>query len=551
MDHQIAEPQQAAERDPETVEVAALSEASDDLLGDEPDSVDTNASGAVGIDVPAVLLRINRRWKPGMDEDALYDAVYGWWKIGPKREQADYAIAVAQGQVRGVFRILGWRAPSKGDRGWEEDEPDSPKWGFDGEPAPELTHLVGRDVSGLFPRGAANPVRYLNLGAPAPARVARISSQPASTTVPLGELERICDRLCANPVLHLSLHSKELFHSNTIGWLIEAHPDLGIRALEPWLVRDDDQREFDVLREHHSLDLVVKLPGYRPLVIENKTFSLPDMQQLQRYDGRNIRSAGLGGAIRLLLSLPDPGWAEWKGWRWVSYADLADRLAPLVQPLRERDDFAGQLLERYVEMVRDLLLIMELTQVQDDGEPVQLDGDRLATLKRIRLHDVVQKLRARQLAHRVTELLAADGITSAVTASDLTNGAVLVEASVPWCGDDTVGWQLQGGQWRRFLRLRRLSGRGDEAKDRRAQLARTDCAEWFDFSLEGELGAFQEGPAEGFNHYDPDFVYRYVKLPGLTVGELLHLARTVTAQAVEWAQRQAEREQPGEPQPAS
>ncbi len=262
--------------------MAPLTEASDELLGDEPDSVDTNASGVLGIDVPAVLLRINRRVKPGMDEDAVYDAVRGWWKIGPKREQADYALAVAQGEVRGVLRILDWRARSKGDRGWEQDEPDSPRWGFDGEPAPELAHLIGRDVSGLFPRGAVNPVRYLNLGAPAPTRVARISSQPPSTTVPLGELERICDRLHANPVLHLSLHSKELFHSNTIGWLIEAYPDLGIRALEPWLLRDDEQQALRVRREHHNLDLVVELPGYRPLVIENKTFSLPDVKQLQR-----------------------------------------------------------------------------------------------------------------------------------------------------------------------------------------------------------------------------------------------------------------------------
>ncbi|WP_091414928.1 hypothetical protein [Friedmanniella luteola] len=114
------------------------------------------------IDRPAVVLRIGKKWHPEMDLDEVYDTVRGWWLIGPKREQCEYAIAVARGTVRGVYQIHSWRPRQEGDRDWQDDLPGKPRWGFDGAPAPDLLHLVGSDVSHLFTKGAANPVTYLN-----------------------------------------------------------------------------------------------------------------------------------------------------------------------------------------------------------------------------------------------------------------------------------------------------------------------------------------------------------------------------------------------------
>jgi uncharacterized protein len=106
-------------------------------------------------DRPAVVLRIRQRWRPGMDQDDVYDASHGWWVVGPRRDQCEYAIVVAQGIVRGAFRIDGWQ-PRPGD------DPKNPKWGFVGAPAPDLQHLLGTDVSDMFVKGNANPVLYLN-----------------------------------------------------------------------------------------------------------------------------------------------------------------------------------------------------------------------------------------------------------------------------------------------------------------------------------------------------------------------------------------------------
>lgn len=118
------------------------------------------------ITMPCVLFRVSQLYKPEMDQDQLYDITHGWWRVGDRRALAEYALAVADNKVRGVFRIHGWRARTPGDPNWQDDASGQPRWGFDGEPVPELEQLIGVDVSSLFPQGAANPVRYLNLSGP-------------------------------------------------------------------------------------------------------------------------------------------------------------------------------------------------------------------------------------------------------------------------------------------------------------------------------------------------------------------------------------------------
>ena len=116
-----------------------------------------------GVPGPAVVLRIGALFDPGMNEDDVYDAVRGWWRIGAaQRDRIQYVVAVANGVVRGVYLVHNWVPRKKGDRGWQQDAPGKPKWGFNGEPAMELANLVGTDVAHLFRQGAANPVTYVN-----------------------------------------------------------------------------------------------------------------------------------------------------------------------------------------------------------------------------------------------------------------------------------------------------------------------------------------------------------------------------------------------------
>ncbi|MDP9434839.1 MAG: hypothetical protein M3P93_06440 [Actinomycetota bacterium] len=73
------------------------------------------------------------------------------------------------------------------------------------------------------------------------------------------------------------------------------------------------------------------------------------------------------------------------------------------------------------------------------------------------------------------------------------------------------------------------------AKAKRAAYASSRYESWFDFTTEQAYGPFAPGPDAGFNHYDLDFVYRYVKAPRLAVHELFALAQVVMTQAEQQA----------------
>lgn len=102
----------------------------------------------------ALLIRLNHaQWQAarGVPEE-VYERTRASWKVAPARRKPDWAFAVYDGIVRGVYRITSW-----------ERTPDGRRWLFEGsrDAAMEETYLWA-DVSGHLPRGARNPVTYIN-----------------------------------------------------------------------------------------------------------------------------------------------------------------------------------------------------------------------------------------------------------------------------------------------------------------------------------------------------------------------------------------------------
>ena len=57
---------------------------------------------------PAVLIRINKLYRCGMSEQALYDATRSAWRVRENQAEVKLAMAVFHGVVREVYRITGW-----------------------------------------------------------------------------------------------------------------------------------------------------------------------------------------------------------------------------------------------------------------------------------------------------------------------------------------------------------------------------------------------------------------------------------------------------------
>lgn len=106
------------------------------------------APPAPRLPVSVLLVSLNRLWRPDMRDDELLEITRGWWKAnGARRDTAQYVFGVHNGVVRTIYRPLSWRARVEGDRGWEDDTPGKPRWGFDGEPAPGMSGFMRTSVA--------------------------------------------------------------------------------------------------------------------------------------------------------------------------------------------------------------------------------------------------------------------------------------------------------------------------------------------------------------------------------------------------------------------
>lgn len=121
---------------------------------------------AVQVTDPVVLIRINRLYRPDLTDDELYDATRSAWKVGKRRDRAEYALAVYKGVIQEVYAIESWHRG--GTTAFTTAIHTNPRyegrWEFTGSKAPEpiRSRYLGRSVADYFPRGSANPVVYVN-----------------------------------------------------------------------------------------------------------------------------------------------------------------------------------------------------------------------------------------------------------------------------------------------------------------------------------------------------------------------------------------------------
>ncbi len=168
------------------------------------------------------------------------------------------------------------------------------------------------------------------------------------------------------------------------------------QVFEPWLVPSGREDAGQVRREYRHLDLVIEFAGYEALVIENKTFALPDENQLSRYTHEAIANVP-GQPQLLLLSLVDPGWPDGtlvvgdRAWQWVSYRQLAGQLAAAFW---DEQEFAGQVIAHEAYLAGLLADLLDVVSVRSLDEPFRLAPNDLRQLHRANIADAIGKARA-------------------------------------------------------------------------------------------------------------------------------------------------------------
>ena len=341
---------------------------------------------------------------------------------------------------------------------------------------------------------------------------------------------------CAIPFrrsLSASLGSKELVHSNLLARFADRFPHQAAEVLGECGTPLPGAVALPSARETTHLDLILHLPGLAPLAIENKVFSAPSEEQLLHYAHGAVAQLGLAapGPSMVLLSLMSPGWEKYQGWRWVSYRQLADALERRISQVRRADQFAGDVLEHYVRLIHLLVQLVDLLGTPIPDAPFLLPTSITAHLERARVSAAVQKARASFVVRELRRVVAARGGTAAEVAHGFTRGMALLEGfhrlAPPEIDPtaDSVGWQLQGPQFRLAVITGQLGGRSN--RGRREAYVSERYPHWFDFTLVERVAGIGttlkavRGGRWAFHGYDPDFVYRYCVVPDLTMSQVL------------------------------
>jgi len=107
--------------------------------------------------VPTAVIKINQKYRSEMSEKELYEVTSGWWRVNKDVvKQIQIVLAVAGGEVKSAYRVFNWHY---------QPGMTSGRMAFEGVLDDEVSKLFcGRSVRELFPRGAANPIRYFCIG---------------------------------------------------------------------------------------------------------------------------------------------------------------------------------------------------------------------------------------------------------------------------------------------------------------------------------------------------------------------------------------------------
>ncbi len=113
-----------------------------------------NTHQKVDIDDKIMIFRIARTFSRGMSDAEILKITRRAWKVGERRNKADYALAVVHDQVVAAFTI----------RYWQSSDNEPGRWEFEGVNAPDAIceKYVGKNVADYFKSGQTNPVLYIN-----------------------------------------------------------------------------------------------------------------------------------------------------------------------------------------------------------------------------------------------------------------------------------------------------------------------------------------------------------------------------------------------------
>ncbi|MGB3763434.1 MAG: PD-(D/E)XK nuclease family protein [Ornithinimicrobium sp.] len=332
-----------------------------------------------------------------------------------------------------------------------------------------------------------------------------------------GLLERVIPLLEAfeNDLLWAqSRAAQELFHSNTIAWLLRNHPV----ALTPVLAAlgggatHDASDGVEVWRERRNIDIVIDAGGSSPkIVVENKLYSVPYPEQLLKYNAYPLPwssahdDSGADNTTYVLLSLMRPSFPLPSPWVHVDYRELASALDAVDA------DALGRAVDQFA---RYRVLVHRLVSLAEAVDPAQALDERFSAAEAVAqlpgggLDGAIARMRFSGLAQVVQSEF---GAPKSFDVGGARGGIITYWRRLS--ADRSIGWQFQENQLRFQITVETPELQGKSSRGAREKIVESEHIEFFDHDdLDQILGidlrpkVYEPGKWLGFN---PDFVYRH------------------------------------------
>lgn len=358
----------------------------------------------------------------------------------------------------------------------------------------------------------------------------------------------IIQSLKENPMFHLSLGSKELFHSNFLEFLWEEDKVSFFKMLceilgdgnEQIKQMINSQEEYILSREKKKFDICIYHKDDETeiydVIIENKVKSIPYKTQLDGYVkaiGNNHRQTS---PVYILLSLakafPDKNVIEKEDkWKIVSY----DSLLEAIQNYYFNKELCNSYIKDYCAFISRLYSLQECI-MDKIMSTTFYDATIISKFEDVRLHDLYHKLRGSYFISELFNMLNRGNLNNTqikiekgdrkgkdgtiFLSSTMNNGKSTITASI--LKDKTFyEIQIEGEQYRHMfnqpnlakvcsiLQPQKKQSKVDKSILTETLTSNSHAFQFINFSDNFDVKNINEKVSGNYCKYAPDCVYRY------------------------------------------
>lgn len=358
-----------------------------------------------------------------------------------------------------------------------------------------------------------------------------------------------------NPMFHLSLGSKELFHSNFLAFLWDQNPkaflellndlchSINIDALlnEKELTLDREKENFDICIHHKEGKGEKEIYN---IIIENKVKSIPYEEQLIDYENKVASHQKGSTTTNILLTLADkfPNANKIKGWTIVSYEDLAKELEAKKCNFSSSNQKIQQYIDDYIDFIKQLTPLKDEILADFENSKYHNQND-INTFHKYKLSDLYIKLRGAYFICLLKDKLE-NGKKKGVDVEYFTSGK-FEDRRRNGSGKTTMIWlhsgmnrgkstvtvcinpansknlyelQIEGDQYRHMFNENGLVAKRGSVSKNLLNIP------YFDYNnLPSKVNNNWAGKSD-FNQYKPNCLYKYVKFDSeIKVNEMIEI----------------------------